>query len=115
MTPRLAAFAEPASYLYLKGMENGIGVPQSAGNLARVRVQSNSIHGPYVALRRHRWEHHVEIVYKVGKMNTPRSRVAHLQHGIRSNALLNVEVLLYVIAAWRVRLNIRVTKRGRGQ
>src|ERR1700686_3912810 len=108
-------FAEPPSYLYLKGMENGIGVPQSAGNLAHVRVQRSSIHRPYIALRRHRWKHHVEIVYKVGKMNAARSRVAHLQHRIRSNAPLNVEVSLHVIAAWRVRLNIRVTKRGRGQ
>ena len=38
--PGLQPFAEPASYPYFKGMENGIGVPQSAGNLARVRVQN---------------------------------------------------------------------------
>src|SRR5580700_3264077 len=48
-------------------------------------------------------------------MNTARSRVAHLQYSIQSNVLLNVEVPLHVIAAWRIRLNIRVTKCRRGQ
>jgi hypothetical protein len=72
----------------IKEMENGIGVPQSAGNLAHVRVQRSSIHRPTVALRRHRWKHHVEIVHKVGKMNTARARIARLQNGIRSNVLL---------------------------
>src|SRR6266699_5127093 len=96
-------------------MENGIGVPHGAGNLAYVRVQRSSIYRPYVALRCQRWKHHVEIVREVGKMNTARSCVAHLQHRIWSNAMLNVEVPLHVIAAWRIRLNISVTKGGRGQ
>src|ERR1700732_4485818 len=106
---------ELASCLYLKGVENGIGVPHSAGNLAYVWVQRSSIYRPYIALRRQRWKHHVEIVREVGKMNAARSRVAHLQHRIRSNALLNVEVPLHVIAARRIRLNVRVTKRRRRQ
>src|ERR1700728_801208 len=110
MTLRLADRVELASCLYLKGMENGIGVPHSARDLAYVRVERSPIHRPYVALRRQRWKHHVEIVCEVGKMNAARSRVAHLQHRIRSNILLNVEVPLHVVAAWRIRLNIRITK-----
>jgi hypothetical protein len=113
MTPRLADRVELASCLYLKGVENGIGVPHSAGNLAYVWVQSSSIYRPYVALQRQRWKHHVEIICEVGKMNAARSRVAHLQHRIPSNALLNIEVPLHVIAAGWIRLNIRVAKRGR--
>src|SRR6202166_2566644 len=96
-------------------MENGIGVPHGAGNLAYVRVQTSSIHRPYVALRRQRWKHHVEIVREVGKMNAARSRVAHLQYRISSNALLNIEIPLHVIAVWRIWLNIRITKCRRGQ
>src|ERR1700693_6493566 len=48
-------------------------------------------------------------------MTAARSRVADLQHRIPSNIPLNVEVPLHVIAARGIRLNIRVTKRGRGQ